>query len=582
MKAKQTPPSPTSIDPATAYAQQVVSGRIVAGPHVRNAAKRHLKDLARDDLVWDVVEVERIIGFFRTVLRLNGGQFEGLPFHLHPSQAFIVGSIFGWRRKETGRRRFRRAYIEQGKGNGKSPLAAGIGLAGMVSDHENRAEIYAAARSKDQAMVLFRDAVAMVEQSPALAKQVHPSGGNPVWNLRYKNSWFRPISSEDGKSGPRPHMALIDELHEHTNRSMVEMLERGFKWRENPLLFMITNSGSDRNTVCFEEHQNAIDAATGERDTDIQYDQTFSYVCALDEGDDPFEDPDCWIKANPLLGITQRAEELHAAVSQAKAIPGRANNILRLHFCIWTDAEKAWIETGAWIACEDPDFDIEDFAGAECHAGLDLAATRDIVGLALVWPDGFDAEGRPKYAAWAHGFMPEDGLAEKARLDKAPYDLWAEPENGFITATPGKVTRLDYVAHRIVQAADEYDLKSVAYDNWLYSKFNDVLDDMGATLPVQEHPQGWNKRRDSKLSMPESINALEQLILEGRLRVFVSPALRTAITGARFDPSPTGLRKFSKQKATTRIDLAVALAMAIGSATAAATAPPEYQVMFVG
>ena len=167
----------------------------------------------------------RAIGFFGDVLRLNGGQFEGKPYVLEPSQEFIVGSIFGWKRAD-GTRRYRRAYIEEAKGNGKSPLAAGIGHYCLVADGEARAEVYAAAADKDQAMVLFRDAVAMRDQSPALAARLIPSGGNPVWNLAdlKTGSFFRPISGEKRKSGsgPRPSCALCDEVHEHPNALTIE------------------------------------------------------------------------------------------------------------------------------------------------------------------------------------------------------------------------------------------------------------------------------------------------------------------------------------------------------------------------
>ena len=160
------------------------------------------------------------IAFFEEVLHLNGGDYEGKPFILLPWQAFIVGSLQGWRCADADgeTRRFRVAYVETGKGSGKSPLAAGHGLAGLTADGEARAEIYAAATKKDQAMVLFRDAVAMYTQSPELLRRLTPSGvGENTWNLGYRatGSFFRSISADDGQSGPRPHIALIDEVHEH-------------------------------------------------------------------------------------------------------------------------------------------------------------------------------------------------------------------------------------------------------------------------------------------------------------------------------------------------------------------------------
>jgi phage terminase large subunit-like protein len=218
-----------------------------------------LADLKRADGIWfDAEAADRAFGFFEGVLKLSEGQFEGQPFILHPSQAFIIGSLFGWKRAD-GTRRFRRAYIEQGKGNGKSPLAGGIGILGLAADGEAGAQVYAAAAKREQAGILFADAVKMVKQSPALAKRLEFSGGaGREFNIAHHSSgsYFRPVSRDTGKtgSGPRPYFVLADEVHELPDRRILEMLERGFKFRRQPLLFMITNSGSDRNSVAWEEH----------------------------------------------------------------------------------------------------------------------------------------------------------------------------------------------------------------------------------------------------------------------------------------------------------------------------------------
>jgi len=150
----------------------------VAGPHVRAQCERHLRDLKdgkQRGLKWDVEKSNDAQGFYADVLKLNGGDFEGKPFELLPWQKFVVGSLFGWQGVD-GYRRFRVAYVETAKGSGKSPLAAGIGMKGLVADNEPRAEIYSAATKKDQAMILFRDAVAMVDQSPELSKRLQKSG----------------------------------------------------------------------------------------------------------------------------------------------------------------------------------------------------------------------------------------------------------------------------------------------------------------------------------------------------------------------------------------------------------------------
>lgn len=547
----------------------------MVGPHVRGACARHLRDLkdgpARG-LMWDVAAAKRALGFFPDVLQLSEGQFEGRSFELHPSQQFIIGSLFGWKRAD-GSRRFRRAYIEQGKGNGKSPLAAGIGLYGLTADGEAGAQVFAAASKRDQAMVLYQDAVKMVAQSPALEKRLTPSGANPVWNLAdlKTGSFFRPLGRDTGKtgSGLRPHVVLLDELHEHPSRSTLELLERGFKFRRQPLMVMITNSGSDRASVCWEEHEHAVAVAHGERDDDT----TFSYVCALDEGDDPLGDQSCWRKANPLLGVTITEDYLRDVVAQARAIPGKRNGILRLHFCVWTDAQTAWIGREKWEALEDPSLRMEDFAGARCWLGLDLGAKLDLTAMAAIFEDGFDHEGRPCFALFARGWTPGDTLAQRDELDRmnGAYRQWAEA--GWIKATPGEKVRLDFVAQDLLDfAADFLGLQAIAYDRYLYSDLDQEFEKIGAELPTIEHPQGWNRRRDSDLWMPGSVDMLETLVLEGRLRVEPNPALRSAVMSTAFEESPAGLRKFAKQRATKRIDMAVASAMAAGAAVQDATA----------
>ncbi|MGV6875916.1 terminase large subunit [Pseudochelatococcus sp. B33] len=569
----------SSTDPTTEYARLVVEGKIVAGPHVRDACRRHLRDLesaSRRGLIWDPEAAERFFRFCRVMLRLSEGQFDGVPFELHLSQKFICGSLFGWKRKVNGKRRFRRAYIEQGKGNGKSPMVGAIGLYGLVADGEAGSQVYAAASRKDQADVLFRDAVKMVNQSPALDSALQRSGGpGREYNLAHlkSGSFFRPVSRETKKtgSGPRPHFALCDEIHEHPDAGVIEILERGFKFREQPLLVMITNSGSDRKSVCWQERKHAVAVAAGE----VEDDTAFSYVCALDEDDDPLDDPSCWVKANPLLGVTITEEYLALQAKQARDIPGRANGIRRLHFCQWTDAETAWIRRAAWEAIEDSTLNIDEFVGRRCFAGLDLSAKTDLTAKALVFEDGHADDGRPKFAAFVHGYTPADTLRARADRDGAPYDKWVD--QGFLTATPGEKTRLDFVAHDLLNDAERFDIDFVAYDNFLIADFKGEVEDLGGAIPMLDHPQGWNKRRreapdglEIELWMPGSIDQLETLVLEKRLRVHVNPALQTAVASAAFDTSPANLRRFTKSKATARIDMAVALAMAVGAATARA------------
>lgn len=570
------------------YARDVVGGEVIAGPHVRAACQRHLDDMdsGSDRGLWfDAEAADRALEFFPDVLRLNGGQFEGIPFHLHPAQAFIVGSIFGWKMSD-GTRRFQKAYIEQGKGNGKSPLAGGIGLYTMLADGEAGAEVYSAAAKLDQAKILFRDAVSMVQQSPALSARLSLSGKNPVHTISFlpKGSFFKPVGRDTGKtgSGMRPHGVLIDELHEHPTRDTVEMLERGFKSRRNPLLFMITNSGSDRNSYCYEWHEAAVHAAHRSHDpADLgSMDRIYSYVCALDKGDDPLEigengelPVDVWRKANPLLGVTLTEEYLAGVAADARAVPGKANAIRRLHFCEWTDAESAWMSRETWEAAEDVCLSLDGFEAELSASGddrrawlaLDLGATKDFTALAMIFPDGKDDEDQQKYVLFGHAFTPADTVTQRAKEDKAPYLEWIK--DGHVTATPGKVVRNDFIAAHIADLAERFSIEALVYDRWLFNRFEETLNEHNLDLPLLEHPQGFKRREDTGLWMPGSVDALETLLLEGRLRVAVNPALRSAVASATFVTSPSGLRRFDKQKATSRIDLAVAAAMACGAAS---------------
>jgi phage terminase large subunit-like protein len=587
---KRTKRTASSIDRTRAYAEDVVAGRIVAGPHVRNACRRHLLDLETGHergLWFDQEAAQYVFDFFETVLRLSEGQFDGQPFILHPSQAFILGSIFGWKRQD-GTRRFRRAYIEQGKGNGKSPLAGGIGLFGLTSDGEAGAQIYAAAAKREQAGILFADAVKMVRQSPALAKRLEFSGGTGrEFNIAHhrSGSYFRPVSRDTGKtgSGPRPYFVLADEVHELPDRKILEMLERGFKFRRQPLLFMITNSGSDRNSVAWEEHEHAVKVAAGHTEAvnDPAFvgepldDTTFSYVCALDADDDPLTDPSCWIKANPLLGVTITEQYLSEVVAQAKAIPGQLNGILRLHFCVWTDAEKAWM-TRATLEPRLADFDPLEHAGESVYLGLDLSQNRDITALAAVVRTGTDANDKPLYDAWIEAWTPGDTIQARELRDKLPYTVWAR--DGHLHAPQGESISYRHVAQTLAEYAERYIVELVAYDRFAFRRFEEYIEELGLSLTFAEHPQGGLKKGKPLISggegmwMPGSVRLLEDALLEGRIRLKRNPVLVSAMMSAVPEHDKWGNYWLAKTRSTNKIDAAVALAMAIGAAESGASA----------
>jgi phage terminase large subunit-like protein len=593
-------------DRATDYAERVLNGEIIAGPHVRNACRRHLDDLEhghKRGLWFDEEAAAKAIEFFETKLFLSEGQFEGTPFVSQPSQDFIIGSIFGWKRDD-GFRRLRRAYVEQGKGNGKSPLAGGIGIKGLVADGEAGAEIYSAGATKEQAGILFRDAVKMTRKSPELMERITFSGGEGrEYNMAFlrKGSFFRPVSRETKKtgSGPRPHMALCDEVHEHPDKGTIEQLERGFKFRRQPLLFMITNSGTDRNSIAWEEHTHAIRVAAGNRDAkdddpaylgEVIDDTTFSYVCALDPGDDPLTDPSCWAKANPLLDVTITEEYLAGVVKQAKDLPSKLNGILRLHFCVWTDAETAWMTRAALEPCI-ADFDPSEHHGKKISLGIDLSQNRDItakvsavitgsVSVAVKVQGKSQVVEKPTFDVWLEAWTPGDTIGSRALRDKQPYEEWAR--DGFLNAPKGESIRFDHVAQALADDSRDFEIGVIAYDRYAYRRFEEECNKLGLDLPFVEHPQGGTKKgkptedmvraakhegRDPEgLWMPGSLRILEEAIYERRVRFKRNPVLISAMMSAVTDEDRWENRWLAKDRSTNKIDAAVAACMAVGAA----------------
>lgn len=596
---------PVADDAATRYALDVVDGKTIAGPHVRAAAQRHLQDLEQGSargLVYDVESAERIRGYFRDVLTVeveepseDGGRAVSrpVPFVLQPEQSFITGNLFGWK-MANGFRRFRRAYVEKGKGSGKSPLAAGIGLYMCTALGKIRAECYTAATDQDQAAIPFRDAVAMWERSPALQRKLLSNGISPVWQLthRFNGSFYRPISSaKKGKSGIRPYYAAIDEVHEHPDNAVIEMLRAGTKGNQEALIFEITNSGFDKKTVCGQEHDQSVRVVHGDEPNDAW----FAYVCALDEGDDPFEDEACWIKANPSLGVTIKAPFIREQVAEAKGMPSKEGLVRRLHFCQWTESEVVAIPRKIWEACEaevDPDALHE--AGYPCFGGLDLSRTKDLTAFTLTWVLD-QTKDQWKFVSKTWFWTPKDTLKARAKKDMAPYDVWVDA--GLMEAVPGTRIKWSWLADALMKLCTKYNPVLIGGDQYGLENLLEALSDKGATLPVTVHPQGQRNRRvigereDAEneesgaeqiaLWMPDSINKLEAALLEQRIVVERHLVMRMCAQHVVYDEDRTGARMFDKSKATRRIDGMVSLAMSIGVATTQSDAgqfPADYDL----
>ena len=581
MSQKKTSSRSSSVDdPATLYAKEVHSGERVAGPDIRNACARHLRDLEdgpKRGLTWDLAAANKAIRFYRTVLKLNGGEFEGLPFELLPWQKFIVGSIFGWKSSD-GYRRFRVVYVESGKGSGKSPLAAGVGLTGLIADNEARAEIYAAATKKDQAMILFRDAVAMVQQSPELTKRLVCSGtGQNIWNLAYlkSGSFFRPISSDDGQSGPRPHMALIDEVHEHKTNMVVEMMRAGTKSRKQALIFMITNSGSNKRGPCWEYHEYGSRVASGA----LTDDGFFAYICSLDEGDDPIQDESCWFKSNPSLQDADLPgmKYLREQVTEARGMPSKEAMVRRLNFCEWTGAESPWISWDVWSQAEER-VPMSLLRNRPSVGGLDLSSTTDLTSFVLLFYPTYED---PHWRLLPYFWIPDHELDKREARDKVPYAAWVKSRD--LETTPGRAISKLHVLRRLQTICDFFQVDKIAFDRWRIEDMRQLMTEYDITLPeLVEFGQGFKDMGPAVDEFERRLLGISELPADedGDAGEFFDDALPAeAVESLRHDGNPVmtwcagnavivsdpaNNRKADKAKATGRIDGIIAAIMATG------------------
>jgi len=582
----------------TEYAEHVRDGKILASRAVRLACVRHLGDLER--VGWDASfpyyfdedEANKWIDFFPTFLTLE----EGDVFWLDGGadvvgwQKFVIGSIFGWQHDTDEVRRFRHAYIETGKGSGKTPLLAGIGLGGLVIDGHQASEIYSAATQREQASIMLRDAIRMASASEELRDVITIGKHNLA--VDETNSFFRSVSSEHkGLDGKRPHFALIDELHEHPDAMVVDKMRAGFKKDPEPLEVDITNSGHDLTSVCWEHHQRSIDVLEGV----VKDEAWFAYVCHLDPCDpcydkgyrqpregcsdcDDWTDEETWPKSNPslLLNITIDHEYLRKQVELALAIPSKAALIKRLNFCIWTQTHRIWIAPDDWNACK---VDAVSTANEDRNAaalGLDLSAKLDLTAAVVamrhedtsgrdaekVEIESTDEEGAPivhkltlNYEVELIPFfwLPEETLIERVKTERIPYDSWRQ--RGFLSATPGGVIDYDLIYQTIVgDLKKRFRLQALGYDPREATQLAVQLRDRGR-VNVVELRQGR--------ALSEAFKLIEVLIRSRRLRHDGNEVLAWCFANAEPKYDKYENLWIEKPQGTKRIDGAVASGMAV-------------------
>ena len=495
---------------------------------------------------YDAAKADRAVTFIEN-LRHTKGKWAGKRFWLLPWQEQIIRDVFGIV-DEKGNRQFRTAYVEIGKKNGKSELAAAVALYLLFADNEPSAEVYGAAADRQQASIVFDVAHQMVQMTPALLKRCKIMAATKRI-VNYGNAGFyQVLSAEVGtKHGLNVSGLVLDEVHAQPNRKLYDVLTKGSgDAREQPLFFLITTAGTDKESICYELHMKALDLLAGRK-----IDHTFyPVIYGADESDD-WTDPETWKKANPSLGITVGIDKVRDACESAKQNPGEENAFRQLRLNQWVKQAVRWMPMDRWDKCAFATSE-DDLEGRVCYGGLDLSSTTDITALVLVFPPEYEDD---KYIILPYFWIPEDNLDLRVRRDHVPYDVWER--QGFLQTTEGNVVHYGYIEKFIERLGERYNIREIAFDRWGAVQMVQNLEGMGFT--VVPFGQGFK-------DMSPPTKELMKLVLEEKVAHGGHPVLRWMMDNIFIRTDPAGNIKPDKEKSTEKIDGAVATIMALDRA----------------
>ncbi len=532
----------------TRYADLVLDGKIRACKWVKLACERHMRDLdtgADRGLYFDESQAAQAISFF-DLLKHSKGIWAGKPLHLEPWQEFIIASLMGWKR-EDGYRRFRTSYLEVARKNGKTTLAAGIGLYLLIADGESGAEIYSAATKRDQARISHSEATRMAKSSPDIRREVGIVRDNI--HIIDTASKFEPLGADgDTLDGLNVHGAIVDELHAHKTREVWDILETATSSRLQPLMFAITTAGTNRNSVCFTFHEYTEKILQGIVDDD----SWFGMIYAIDEPSN-WEDPETWVEANPNIGVSKYWDKMELQAKRAKEMPTQLNSFLRLDLDVWTHSDTKWMNMDHWDACGSM-VDALGLRGRTCYGGLDLSSNTDISAFVLTFPPVADEDF---YSVLCWFWIPEDAMLERSRRDRVPYDVWVR--QGLITATPGAVIDYKFIFRRIDECRQMYDVKEVAFDRWGATKIATDLTELGGDDFMIQFGQGF-------ASMSAPMKELERLTMNHLIAHSGNPVLRWMADNLVAEQDAAGNIKPNKKTSKEKIDGIVALIMGLDRA----------------
>ena len=533
------------------YINDVLSGRRICGKLERLAVERHLADLENADKLkirFDEVAAMRCISFF-SILKHSKGEFSGKRFELEPWQMFIVWVLFGWKRLD-GSRRFRYAYVEVARKNGKTTFAAALSLYMMVLDGEDGAEIYTAATKRDQAKICWTEARNMVGKSPALSNKI--ARFQSALTMESTLSKMEPLAADSDKlDGLNPHFAVVDEYHAHKTDMLYNVLKSATGARRQPMIFTITTAGFDKTSPCFLMRRTYIDVLLGIK----KQENTFVMIYSADEGDD-WKDPKTWAKSNPNMGISISAEYLEEEFKSALNRGGSEEvNFKTKNLNQWVDAPTVWIQDEKVRKCSNGTTDA-DLVGQTCYAGLDLASHVDINALALYFPE--------LKAIKLYYWIPEAKMEENA--DRVDYKTWAA--EGRIFVTEGNVIDIDAQVEKITEIIRGVNCRNIAFDPAkAYHGTVQGLQKAGLNNILDEFNQ-------SIKTMSEPTRELQRLVESAEVDLMDDPVLRWMFRNAVAVTDANDNIKLHKAKSMNKIDGLIAIINAIGGYMSGAKPEP--------
>ncbi|MCF4152608.1 terminase large subunit [Dethiosulfovibrio sp. F2B] len=506
---------------------------------------------------FDERSAKRAINFFERYLRHSKGRWAGKPFLLMDWQKYeVIAPLFGWKRKD-GTRRFRLAYIEVPKKNGKSGLCSGIALYLLCADGEQGAEVYSAAADHKQAGIVFNESARMVRKSLDLRKRLRIKPSTKTIYYARKSSIYQALSADvETKEGYDISGLVFDELHAQKKRALWDTLRYAGAAREQPLFVSITTAGFDRQSVCWEQHEYARKILKGQ----VLDPSFFALIYSTnwedaearntDEEEMDWRSEDAWKTANPSLGETIKLEDFRQECLEAQESPLKENAFKRYRLNIWTRAETRWFAIDKWKACGGA-FDLELLKGRRCFGGLDMASVDDLASFSLVFEPG---EDRLLYFLnWS--WCPMENLWKRVKKNRVPYDHWMK--RGYLIGTEGNAIDETAILKKIFEIKDVFpSLELIGFDRWGAMNVTHTIEEGG--IDVVPVGQGF-------ASMSAPSKTLERAVLDEVLRHGDNPVLSWAADNVVISSDPAGNIKPVKDKSTEKIDPVVALVMAIAA-----------------